>query len=198
MAELGHHPADLGTTGEGLELADQRGPFGPLPQSGEGRDDVFGHTKRGLRGKAGRGERAERGGERGSQGIEQGTDRGLAHALAPRPVVGRGPDRSEIGMIDIRDHDQGGRGLALGMFDEVMVPCLGERHVRGLQPLAAVDDQQQQVTVDGGCDGRLPRRSVAARLLLRDGRIAGDLDPAHCSSVARPGTGRCPGLRAWP
>ena len=46
MAELAHHPADLGTTGERLELADQRSPFCPLRQGGEGRDDVFGHTER--------------------------------------------------------------------------------------------------------------------------------------------------------
>ena len=81
IAELTHYPADLGSIGKSLELANECGTLSPLGQGGKSRDDMFGHTKWCLGRKTGRGKREEGGGEYGAHGIEQGANRGLPNAV---------------------------------------------------------------------------------------------------------------------
>ena len=131
-----------------MELAEKGRTLGPVQLRGQRGQDVLGDAERRFTGKAGRREAAECRRQRGSQRIEQRPDSCLAHSFASRPVVGRRPDGAEVWMIDPRDHDQGRWHFALRMFDEVAIPRLRNRDVRRLKPLAAVNDQDQEIAID--------------------------------------------------
>ena len=56
----------------------------------------------------------------------------------------------ELRAVDAGEHHQGRRNLALGMFSKPAVPGMGKSDIGTMVWLAAVDDQNEQVTFGGG------------------------------------------------